>query len=168
LCEGYADVLRRRGEAWATAPRKQVTGLVIQAEVKVVIDDWHSDILFTQQNVALSTEVQGDSQDVVLRLTEGLSDAKLRLGEAGAATDFSALLGQYHGQNGLRLAEGYADGFRRISEGWKDALLRLQELGFRGPAFNQLAIDSVTWLFARFVEVTTHASGQSARPLAAD
>jgi hypothetical protein len=68
-----------------------------------------------------------------------LSDAQLRLGEAGATTDFGTLLSQYHGQNGLRLAEAYADGFRRISEGWKDSLLRLQELGFRGPAYNQLA-----------------------------
>src|SRR5262249_4779549 len=68
LCEGYADVLRRRGEAWSTVPRKQVTGLDVQASLKAVIADWHDDIMFSQQSVDLRTDVQGDSQDVVLRL----------------------------------------------------------------------------------------------------
>ncbi|MBV9325315.1 MAG: hypothetical protein JO352_16205 [Chloroflexi bacterium] len=59
-----------------------------------------------------------------------------------------------------RLGAGPVAGrISRISEGWKDILLRLGELGFRGAAFNQPAIDNVTWLFARFVEVTTRHSG---------
>jgi hypothetical protein len=133
-----------------------------------VIADWHADVLFTQQDVDLTTEVQGDSQDVVVRLTEGLSDAMLRLSEAGVPADFSTLLAQYHGQNGLRLAESYADGFRRISEGWKDALLRVQELGFRDPGFNKLAFDSVTWLFGQFIQLTGGQSTPASRARAAD
>jgi chitinase len=168
ICEGYADVLRRRGEAWLGVPRVGITGPTVQASFAPVIADWRSDVIFTEHNVDLSTEVQGDSQDVILRLTEGLSDATLRLGEAGVPADFSGLLAQYQGQNGLRLAEAYADGFRRISEGWKDALLRVQELGFRGPGFNKLAVDSVTWLFGQFIQLTCGQPNIARQSLAAD
>jgi chitinase len=168
LCEGYADVLRRRGEAWLMVPRVGITGPTVQASFAPVIADWRDDVLFTQQDVDLSTEVQSDAQDVVLRLTEGLSDAALRLGEAGVPADFSTLLAQYQGQNGLRLAESYADGFRRISEGWKDALLRVRELGFRGPGFNKLAVDSITWLYGQFIQVTGGRLTTASQLLAAD
>jgi chitinase len=168
LSEGYADVLRRRGEAWDQVAKSVFFGPTIRASFAAVIADWHGDIGFTQQNVDLGTEVQGDSQDVVLRLSEALADAQLRLTEAGVTVDFSTLLGQYQGQNALRLAEAYGDGFRRISEGWKDALLRLAQTGIRGPGYNQLAIDSVRWLFGEFIAVSTGQSGTAARALAAD
>jgi hypothetical protein len=161
-------VLRRRGEAWLMVPRVGIAGPAVQASFAPVLADWHGDVLFTQQNVDLGSEVQGDSPDVILRLTEGLSDATLRLGEAGVPADFSTLLAEYRGQNGLRLAEAYADGFRRISEGWKDALLRVQELGFRGPGFNKQAVDSVTWLFGQFIQVIDGQPTTASQLLAAD
>ena len=75
--------------------------------------------------------------------------------EGGVSVDFSRLLGQYRNQNGLRLGEAYGDGFRRISEGWKDALLRLKEVGIYAPNINQLASNSVTWLFGKFMAIVS-------------
>ena len=168
LCEGHADVLRRRREAWKQVSRVGITPATIQPSLSDVIALWPADVSFTQQTVELSTEVQGDPQDVLLRLKEALSDAQARLTEGGVSVDFSALLDEYHNQNGPRLAEGYGDGFRRISEGWKGALLRLKEIGIQTPGINQLAINSVTWLFGRFMAiVSAPQSSQATRTLAA-
>jgi len=153
LCEGYGDALRRRGEAWhlVSAPKPAD---VFQSFAQV-IGFWEADVVFTQQHVDMSTEVQSSPQDVVLQLKQGLSDAQLRLTEGGASVDFSSLLGQYHNQKGLRLAGGYADAFRRISEGWKDALLRLKERNLQTPEINLMAIDCVKVLFSRFIIIVS-------------
>jgi hypothetical protein len=170
LCEGYGDALRRRGEAWhlvsvpkpspGPSPRPSpLVASVLNADVQKsfaqVIGFWEGDVGFTQQNVDMSTEVESNPQDVLLQLKQGLSDAQLRLTEGGASVDFSSLLVQYHNQKGLRLAGGYADGFRRISEGWKDALLRLKEKNLQTPKINQLAIDCVKFLFSRFITIVS-------------
>ena len=170
LCEGYGDALRRRGEAWhlvivpKPAPHpapgqdftpSPTTGRDVQKSFAQVIGFWEGDVGFTQQNVDMSTEVESNPQDVLLQLKQGLSDAQLRLTEGGASVDFSSLLVQYHNQKGLRLAGGYADGFRRISEGWKDALLRLKERNLQTPDINQLATDCVKFLFSRFITIVS-------------
>ena len=157
LCEGYGDALRRRGEAWKNPaiPASSRSPEDVQSSLSMVIGFWQADVSFTQQTVDLSFEVQGNPQEVLIRLKEALSDAQARLTEGGVSVDFSRLLGQYRNQNGLRLAEAYGDGFRRISEGWKDALLRLKEIGIYAPNINQLASNSVTWLFGKFMAIVS-------------
>ena len=96
LCEGYGDVLRRRGEAWKRAiPASSRSSEDVESSPSMVIGFWQVDVSFTQQTVDLSYEVQGDPQDVLLRLQQGLSDAQARLTEGGVSVDFSRLLGQY-------------------------------------------------------------------------
>eukprot|EP00961_Rhodomonas_salina_P214733 2900065-Rhodomonas_salina.1 len=96
------------------------------------------------------------ADDIAVCLTGALSDCVHRLNESPIEHIEVGELAQTHSPSGdrtLRLTKGFGDGFRRISEGWKNTMLRLREANLLCAEHETLSAGCVDVLKQQFLRL---------------